>query len=134
MAELDLPGSLNAEELRAIKRLSKELSADGYRVAKVALGAGGAPCAVVYAERKMEPVVRMVVAARSFLRAADDLEGLEPEVTAEEFETLQALRTTARRAAANAKVVLDETGNARLGEVAHMEFGRQARRGADLEE
>jgi len=134
MADLDLPGSLDSNELRAIKRLAKELSADGYRVAKVALGAGGAPAAVVYAERKAEPVVRMVIAARSFLRAADDFEGNEPEVTAEEFETLQALRTTARRVATNAKVLLDETGKPNLGEVAHMEFGRQARRGADLEE
>jgi shikimate 5-dehydrogenase len=132
MPELDLPGSLNAEELRAIKRLSKELAADGYRVAKVALGAGGAPCAVVYAERKMEPVVRLVVAARSFLRAADDFEGVAPEVTAEEFETFQALRTTARRVAQNAEVVMG--GPPTLGEVAHAEFGRQARRGADLEE
>jgi shikimate 5-dehydrogenase len=129
-----LPGSLNAEELRAVKRLARALAADGYRVAEVAIGAGGEPAAVVYAAKQLEPVVRMVVAARSFLRAVDDFEGLEPEVPAEEFETLQALRTAARRVATNAKVLCTATGDPTLGEVAHAEFGRQARFGADREE
>jgi hypothetical protein len=126
--KLDLPGGLDRDELAAIKRLSRELSADGYRVGKVGLGAGDLPCALVYAARPTDPIRRIVVAARSILRAVEAIEELAPEVTAEEFETLQALRTTSTLLARSAVVGGEQT----LGDVAHEVFGLQARRGADL--
>lgn len=131
--KIDLPGGLSRDEIAAVRRLARELAADGYNVTKVGLGAGDAPCALVYAGRKADPIRKLVIGARSVLRAVEAIEDIEPEVSAEEYETLQALRTTAWRVAANAKVSCAETGSPTIAEVAHVDFARQARRGADEE-
>lgn len=131
---LDVPGGYDSEELAAIRRLSRELAADGYRVAKVAIGPGGEPVALVYGGRPGDPIRRMIVAARSFLRAVEDLEVPDGpsaiEVSPEELETLAALRLTSLSVTNVVAAREPET----VGEIAHVEFARAALRGTDAED
>lgn len=125
--EIDLAGGYDPDELRAIRRLARSLAADGYDVAKVALSAGGRPAALVYEGRSSDPFRTMIVAARTFLRAAEVVEGEDLMVSPEELETLAALRTTARVAAERAVAV--EPPEVTVGTVAHVDFARAALRG-----
>jgi hypothetical protein len=126
----ELPGGINEEELAAMRRLQRELAADGYRVGKVALTAGGEPVALTYLGKAGDPIRRIVIAARSILRNVAEVP-VPFEVTAEEYETIQALRATARTLAHTAEVSpLPKT----VDGLARVRFGQQARRGADLED
>lgn len=128
--KIDLPGGLEQSEITALRRLARELAADGYTVGKVGLGAGDTPCALVYAGKKGDPIRAIVIGARSILRAVEAVEGIELEVSAVEFETLQALRSTSAVLAQTCDVLPADS----IGEVAHEAFARQARAGANLKE
>jgi hypothetical protein len=125
---IDIPGGTSKEEFKALRRLARELAADGYRVGKVGLGGGGTPCALVYAGRPRDPIRRIVIGARSVIRAADDLDLAMIGLEANDFEVIQKLRTVASRVARNAEVAPPpET----VGEVATVEHAICARRGAN---
>lgn len=126
---MDLPGGISRKELDAIRRLERELSSDGYRVDRVALAAGGHPAAIVYAGGKQEPIRRILIAARSILRLVGDVP-TEVKVTAEECETLAALRVTTARLAKNAIV---EQGKRSAGDVARIDLACHVDRSMDWE-
>jgi len=131
VADLTLPGGLNPDELEALKRLKREAEEAGFVVVEVGMVGSKTPAALVIRRREMEPILRVLVAARSVLRNVEALE-LDPVVSGEEYETLQALRVTSAVLARDA--VIKKMKTRRLGDVAHEEFARQALRGAEGED
>lgn len=128
--DVDLAGGYSSNELKALRRLERSLAADGYDVAKVALGAGGRPAAVVYLGRPSDPFRLMMTAARTFLRAVESVgvgDGNGIEVGADDLETLATLRVTAR--VVSEHVVPEGEPPETVGEVAHVDFARAALRG-----
>lgn len=124
---MELPGGMDEAELNALRRLQRELGADGYRVLKVGFSGAG-PMALVARREDTGPLRSVVVAARSILRLVNQLPA-QPSVSPEEYETLAALAVTSRTLLQNADVPGVET----LADAAREQLGDAVREGMDVQ-
>jgi hypothetical protein len=117
-------------ELAAMRELVKDLKADGWAVeCSVVTGPDRIPVAVVARGPEDSPLRTFVAACRSLLRAAEKVREVNPALTAEEHETVQAARLTCRVMGERALVF-----GATLGTFAHAEMARAVRRHEDGED
>lgn len=111
----------DAREASAVRTLAVDLRAQGWEVVSTAVsGEERTPIAVVCRSGgEDEPLRTFVLACRSLLRAAERVRAVNPALTGEEHETVQAARLTCRVVAERALV-----SGATLGALAHAEMAR----------
>jgi hypothetical protein len=89
--------NITVSEINAIKDLIKDLKASGWEVVSTAVsGPERTPIAVVARGPEESPLRTFVAACRSLLRAAEKVRQVNPTLSAEEYETIQAARLTCR--------------------------------------
>lgn len=122
---------LDPKELSSLRELVKDLQAGGWEVVSTALhGEDQTPVAVVCRKGGEDaPLRTFVLACRSLLRAAEKIVQVNPSLSAEEHETLQAARLTIRVLAERALV-----SGATLGTFAHSEMARAVQVREDLKD
>lgn len=120
-----------AREASALRTLTTDLQASGWEVVSTAVsGEERTPIAVVCRRGGPdEPIRTFVAACRSLLRAAERVRQVNPALTGEEHETVQAARLTCRVLAERALV-----SGATLGTFAHAEMAKAVRKQEDGED
>lgn len=117
-------------ELTALRELVKDLRAGDWEVVSTAVsGPERIPIAVVARGKEGNPLRTFVAACRSMLRAAEKVREVNPALSAEEHETVQAARLTCRVVAERALV-----SGATLGTFAHAEMAKAVRSQEDGED
>lgn len=120
-----------AREASALRTLTTDLQASGWEVVSTAVsGEERTPIAVVCRKGGAdEPIRTFVAACRSLLRAAERIRQVNPTLSAEEHETVQAARLTCRVLAERALI-----SGATLGTFAHAEMAKAVRKQEDGED
>lgn len=122
---------LNPSEVGRLRDLTRDLEGDGYVVESV-YSHGGRETAVVSA-RVSDPTSALVGAARRVLREVERVELNEDRefvLSAEEFETIQALRSTVYTISRLVRISPVPTT---LGGMAHVDFAVAAQRTLERE-